>query len=113
MQLFNHLVSAGEQRGWNRKAKRSGGLEVDYQLELLWLLHRKINRLSPLQDLVDICRGATDHVINVGAIREQSPCSRPGTPAACQRHAVLRCEFHKLVETAHSMSRGDHIKRIG
>jgi hypothetical protein len=27
--LFDHLVGAGQQRGWNGETKRRGGLEVD------------------------------------------------------------------------------------
>jgi hypothetical protein len=36
--LFDHLVGAGEQRGWHLEAERVGGLEVDHQLELGRLL---------------------------------------------------------------------------
>jgi hypothetical protein len=27
--LFDHLVGAGQQRGWNGETKRRGGLEID------------------------------------------------------------------------------------
>jgi len=30
---FDHLVGAGEQRNWEREAKRLGSLEVDDQLD--------------------------------------------------------------------------------
>jgi hypothetical protein len=31
--LFDHLVGAGEQRGWRIETKRFGSFRVDYQLE--------------------------------------------------------------------------------
>src|SRR5215469_2951189 len=31
--LFDHLVSTGEQRGWDGQAKRLSGLEIDHHLE--------------------------------------------------------------------------------
>ena len=31
--LLDHLVGAGEMRGWNGEAERPGGLKVDDQLE--------------------------------------------------------------------------------
>ena len=50
---FDHLVGAGEQRGWNFDTKRLGGLEIDDRLELGWLFDREIGGSRSLEDTVD------------------------------------------------------------
>src|SRR5262245_46802531 len=52
--LFDHLVGDGNQFIWNLEAESLGGLEVDGQFELRWLLNGKISRLGSLQDAIDI-----------------------------------------------------------
>jgi hypothetical protein len=46
--LFDHLVSELLQLRSHVDPERSGGLEVDHQLEFGRLLHRQIGRLGPL-----------------------------------------------------------------
>src|SRR4051812_34730978 len=55
---FDDLVGAGEQRGWDREAKRGRGFEVHEKLEDGWLVDRQISRLRPLQQLVYVSGGA-------------------------------------------------------
>ena len=50
---FDHVISAGENRRWNRYTNRLGGLEVDKKLKFRGLLNRKIGGACPFEDLVD------------------------------------------------------------
>ncbi len=43
--LFDHFVSAGEQRRRDRHTERLCGFQVDHQIEFGWLLHRQIARI--------------------------------------------------------------------
>src|SRR5690349_20788322 len=52
--LLDHLVSSAEQQQRDGEAERLGGLHVDDQLELCWLLDGQIGWLDALEDLVDI-----------------------------------------------------------
>src|SRR5436309_127185 len=46
--LFDHLVSAGEQRRWDFDAHCPRGLQIDHQLVLGCRLHRELGRLLTL-----------------------------------------------------------------
>src|SRR5262249_49364878 len=48
--LFNHLVGECEYLGWNIKAERPGGFEIDHQLKLSRLLDRQVSRPLALED---------------------------------------------------------------
>src|SRR5262249_43543964 len=69
---FDHLIRPCEERRRNRETEGLGGLEVDHQLELGWLLHGQIARLGPLEDLVDIDGGASGLLEEVRYIGHQA-----------------------------------------
>src|SRR5262245_7420667 len=57
--LFDHLVSAGQQRGRHAEAEGLSGFKVDHQLILGWQLDRKIARLLAIQNAGDIDTSTT------------------------------------------------------
>src|SRR5690348_8090422 len=70
---LNDLIRAGEHRHWHRQTKGLGGLEVDDQLELRWLLDGEVRGLGALEDLVDVRGGATKVVSDVHPVGHQAP----------------------------------------
>src|SRR5215212_3643067 len=57
--IFDHLVSAGEQRRWHGKAERLGRFEVDDQLELGRTLDGQIRRPGVIKKLHNELPGET------------------------------------------------------
>src|SRR6266508_5669872 len=71
--LLNHSICSQQQRLRNRQAEGLGSLEVDHELELGWLFHRKLAGLRALEDLVD---EACEPEIEIGIVHRvgyQSP----------------------------------------
>ena len=65
--LFDHLVRARQHVERNRQADLLGGSQIDDELELRGLFHRKIRRLDTLEDLIDVNGDAPV------AVRESAP----------------------------------------
>ena len=61
------------QAGRHGEAERLGGLEINDQIELGWLLDREVSRLGAAQDLVDIVAGAPEKVRKVCPIDIKPP----------------------------------------
>src|SRR5215471_8823602 len=60
--LLDHLVGAHKEGLWDLQAHSLRGLQIHDQLELHRHLHRKIGRLCPTKNLVDVGCGLTIRV---------------------------------------------------
>ena len=69
--LLDHLVGAGEERGWDGQAECPGGLQVDHQLEFGRLLDRQVGGPSTLEDPAAVVGRLTSNGSDVRGIREQ------------------------------------------
>ena len=72
MSLFDHLVCACEQRGWDAQSERLRGLEIDYEFDLCRRLHRKIARFLAPEDAIDIAGRATELIEPIRPIGDQA-----------------------------------------
>src|SRR4029453_14646303 len=68
LRSLNEEVCPLQQGARNREAERSGRLQIDRQLELGRLLHRKVRRSRALEDPVDVGGGATEQIATVSTI---------------------------------------------
>lgn len=73
--LFDHVISAGEKRRWNRYTNRLSGPEIDKKLRFRGLLNRKIGGVYPFEDLVDERACASVQGRHVRSIKPASHCS--------------------------------------
>src|SRR5215471_16348735 len=72
LRSFDHLVSARKQRRRNSKPNSSRAPQVDNELESSGLFDGKVARLRPLDDLVDVIRGAAEQVSCVHAVAHKA-----------------------------------------
>src|SRR6516165_10004496 len=70
--LFDDLVGAGEDKGWDRQAKVLRGPEVHDEIELDRLLDRQVSGLGALQDAIDIVGRPMEVVRNIRPIGHQA-----------------------------------------
>src|SRR5262249_33532795 len=95
--LFNHLVSAAEQRQRKSEAKRLGCLEIDHELDFHSQLNREIARLFTLENPARVNAGQTISVGHVATIAHQAAGSCELVRKVHRRHRVARGERDELV----------------
>ena len=71
--LFDHLVSAGEQCGWNGETKSLCRRQIDCQVEFVWRLNRQIGWPLALEDAVDVAGRAAVLVDRSGPYEIRPP----------------------------------------
>src|SRR5262245_36524762 len=70
--LLDDLISPSEHRGRDGEAEGLGGLEVDHERKLGWLLDGQVGWLGALEDPVDEDGGSAKGVRHVVAIGDQA-----------------------------------------
>src|SRR5829696_4303385 len=71
---LDHLVGTGEEGGWDSDAESEGGLEIDDQFELRWLLNRQIARFRPAKDFINVVRSTAVQVRQTRPIGHEASC---------------------------------------
>src|SRR5262245_60382239 len=70
--LFNQLIRSKEHGPRDCETQRLRGPQIDDDLEFGRLLDGQIGGLGALQDLVNVARGTTEIVTNVGAVAHEA-----------------------------------------
>jgi transposase len=71
--LFDHFFGSYKQSLGHSDAQRLGGRDVNYKIELTWLLDRDVRRLRSAQYLVDKIGGTPKQLFSIWSIIDQSP----------------------------------------
>src|ERR1700738_4318724 len=88
-ELLDHLVGDREEPRRKGQAERLGGLEVDSELELGWLLHRQVRGLGALEDLVNVAGGTPKQVNKIYPVgHEAAGCHK--FPKSMNRRQLVR-----------------------
>src|SRR5262245_854446 len=66
--ILDHLVRSRQHIGRNREADLFSRFQIDDELELLRLLHRKVSRLPTFQYFVHVRSGAAKQIANTYAV---------------------------------------------
>src|SRR5262245_907293 len=90
--LFDHLLGAGGQCRGNVKTECLRGLEVEDQFELGCKLHRKFSRLFPLENTIDVRRGASVKSGEIHTVGRQAAARYVETVSIHGRQPMLRRE---------------------
>ena len=86
---LNDLVRPRQYIRWNRQTDLLGSFEIDDELELLRLLHRKISGLSAFENLVDHRRDALKRFGRVGPVGHQAAAIHKISPGVNRRQPIF------------------------
>src|SRR2546426_5777147 len=99
--LFYDLVRPPQHRRRDRQPERLGHPAVDHELELGWLLHRKVCRLRAPEDLVHIDGSAPPEIVVVREVAHQTTGLHVGPSLEHRRQPVRNGQL------AETLSRGE------
>src|ERR1700747_3092547 len=85
---FDHLVGAGEQRGWDNESNCPRGLQIDAQIKLIGLLNGEIRRTCTAQDSINVGRTASKQFSIVSAVGQEAAARSGRRKGVDRRHAV-------------------------
>ena len=96
---LDHLIGAGEQRGWHFEAERFRGLEIDDQLVFGRRLNRKVRRLLAFEDAIDINGGLPELVAQISPVGYQAASGdRRAIPIDRRQFVLSRQRYDQLDE---------------
>ena len=98
--LFDHLVGAQQDGGWQLEADGLGRFEVEDEFKFGRQLNRQVARLLTAQDLVDISGAAPKHVDDIGPVRHQAAGVNRTTSSKDGGQAVPSCEPENEIAVA-------------
>ena len=70
--LFDHLVGAGEEGGWDRQTDFLSGLQIDDQFEPSRLLDGQLGRFASFENFRDIVGRSQHHLWKVGTVGDET-----------------------------------------
>src|SRR5215203_1447771 len=87
--LFDHLVGAGEECGWDGETEPASGPQVDEELEPRRLLDRHVGGARALEDFVRMRRDTVESRIEVWAVGQEATLLDHDSALVHGRHADL------------------------
>src|SRR6516162_9705023 len=89
-QLFNNLISAGQERRRHSEAKCLGRFEVDHQLVFGRALHWKVGGLFALEDTIDVASRLPAWIDRVRSVGDEATVTDEETNRIDRRQSVSR-----------------------